>query len=120
MIDPDFFNDGENDGEDCGECYDTYDRIVGEEELEGLGMSDDSGDGMSAEHWGMAFALADEMAEEARLARRVEYELDENTDEENYKQAMLQNPFSNKKTSRFDEIIEEIRTGRRSIFDTNY
>lgn len=121
MIDPDFFDDGENDGEDCGDCYDTFDRIVGEEELEGLGSSTDDPDNFDSEHWGMAFALADEMAEEARLEKRLEYELDENTDEENFRQAMLQNPFpSRKPASRFDEIIEEIRTGRRSIFDKNY
>lgn len=118
MIDPDFFDDGENEGEDYGDNYDTYDRIVGEEELESL----DSGDvsDLSSEHWGMAFALADEMAEEARL-ERLDYELDENTDEENFRQAMLQNPFPNgKPASRFDEIINEICTGRRSIFDKNY
>jgi hypothetical protein len=120
MIDPDFFNDGENDGEDYGDNYDTYDRIVGEEEIERLSEGDDYR-GMSSEHWGMAFALADEIAEEERLKKSQEYELDENTDEENYRQAMLQNPFANQKPeSNFDRIINEICSGRRSIFDKNY
>lgn len=118
MIDPDFFDDGENEGEDYGENYDTYDRIVGEEELEGFDPVDDN---LDWQHWGAAFALADEMAAEERAHRESEYELDEHTDEENYRQAMLQNPFPNKRpTSRFDEIINEICTGRRSIFDKDY
>jgi len=99
--------------------FDTYDRIIDETELDNEEFDLEGDSGMSSEHWGMTFALADELADE----KSSKYSLDENTDTENLKQAMRQNPPNtngDKELRPFEQIINDICKGQRSLFDTNY
>ena len=126
MFDPEFDDD----------YFDTHDRIVGEEEftdgyeqgfddaldedsLFGDIETDSEGeDRLSYEHWGMAFALGDELSKDKR-----KYDLDEETDAKNYCEAMRldsQQVIERKPMSKFDRIIDDICKGRRSLFDTDY
>ena len=103
--------------DDLGDAFefDTCDRIITESELYPDVPDVDPNCSMSAENWGMAFALADELSAEAC----VQYEIDKRTDAENFKQAMKQNPFINRRSLKrrnednteleFDDLgIEEI------------
>lgn len=122
MMDPDYCGEepdwpagGPDDQDDF---YDTFDRIIDETELN-ADIPDPVGDsGLDPDQWGMAFALADEMAEEARN----DYDLDEDTDERNMQEAMrldrLQTQSRNLRP--FEQIVDDICKGRRSLFDTNF
>jgi hypothetical protein len=119
MMDPDYCeDDGFSEGDDGEEEYifDTFDRVIDESELDAPDPEGDSG--MSSEHWGMAFALADEIADERKEG---DYDLDERTDGDNFHQAMKQNPpTGDKELPKFEQIVQDICQGRRSLFDYNY
>lgn len=116
-FDPEFFCD-----DDCREdyVYDTYDRIVDspDEDYDDLSrqapesMEDDY---LDATAMGMAFALADEIADECR--RR--YDVDEQTDVENLKMVSLMQMADELETRNlrpFEQYIDEICKGKRALF----
>jgi len=122
MMDPDYceddgFSEDYSDDEAEEYVFDTFDRVIDEDELDDPDPEGDSG--MSSQHWGMAFALADEMADERKEG---DYDLDERTDDDNMRQAMRQNPPSgeDKELPKFEQIVQDICQGRRSLFDYNY
>jgi len=100
--------------------YDTFDDIIddlgdtpGAQEMPEL---IDEPDYLDATAMGMAFALADEIAD----SRKGRYDLDESTDAENAQLASLMTRVAdNKETGRlrpFEQYIDDICKGRRKLF----
>ncbi len=136
MTDPDFYEDEEyRDGEE-EYIFDTYDRIIDDVELDpemydpdsefnpeiqpddefGLGM-EETDEGLDATTMGMALALADAINE----TEGKRWDVDEDTDRENWEQiqalATRHNSTDNKPLRPFEQYIDDICKGRRSLFD---
>jgi len=113
-IDPNFLWD--RDG-----IYDTYDEIIDDiDETSGAEERPefiDEPDYLDATAMGMAFALADEIAE----SERGQYDLSESTDEENMRLASLMTRAAdNRETGKlrpFEQYIDDICRGRRKLFE---
>lgn len=113
---PDWPEEGQDAQEDY--FYDTFDRIIDESELNAEEPDPVGDSGLDPDQWGMAFALADELAQEARDS----YDLNEGTDEENIREAMRLDRLQNERRELrpFEQIVDDICKGRRSLFDTNF
>lgn len=118
-MDPDFFEDicGDYGEDDC--LFGTHEKPDDADNIdidpyENLDEDDVTSD---ATTMGMAFALASEMN-----AKKGKYDLDEDTDKENWKEAMsLQSRFQmeEKELRPFEQYIDDICKGRRSMFDVD-
>ena len=119
MTDPYWFEDEPPEGTD--EIYDSYDEM--------MNISDSAGENadildLGPDKMGIALALAEEIAEE-RASRYWEtedqYDLDENTDKENWERAMkftsLNNRHKKIKLRPFEQYIDDICKGRRPLFE---
>lgn len=131
MMDPNFYDDdyddpesynqpdfgGMEDPSDCCEeyVYDTYDRIFSEDEVEPPEL--DPHDDLDAIEMGMAFAFAETVID----AERKKYDVDENTDQDNWNRVnevlSLESRHTSKQQLRpFEQYISEICNGRRPLF----
>lgn len=115
--DPDFHEDFHDIDTEQG-VFDTYDQIINEDDLIAEQTDQQEDVGLSSEQLGLAFALAEELSKDTVDDR----DIDENTDEENFRRAMLQNPPAGNETELrpFEQIIDDICKGRRSLFDLNF
>lgn len=96
------------------ECYDTCDSITDVPDR----PLDDGEHGifpLGADGMGMAFALADEIADANRAAQ---YDLDEDTDAMNMALAMSSDgdEYYYEKLRPFEQYIDDICKGRRKLF----
>jgi hypothetical protein len=101
MMDPYFFDDDDSwdDGFDAGEeyVYDTYDSIINEDEVFGEEDSDRDENNydydweIDGAEMGLMGALASEMSE-----RSNRYDVDENTDRENWRRAAEATEFASR------------------------
>jgi hypothetical protein len=132
MFGPDHCSyEGLNGDEDCGEAYlyDTYDQIIdtnrGDQDM-------DVFDEMGPEEIGLAFALAEELYGDECQSYELEkefdqeldraFEVDEDTDRDNWEKAMkissLQSRHGSRKRLRpFEQYIDDICKGRRPLFE---
>lgn len=126
MMDPDYYEDEyaadpDEDQftaltEDEDLFYDTYDRIIEESEFDPAYDFERSAPGELDElEFGMAFAIAE------GFIRDEERELlDENTDKENWEEAMRLNPVNRGTRVNlrpFEQYIDDICKGKRSLFE---
>lgn len=104
----------------CG-VYDTYDQIIDDVESVGsdgeygeFGIEDDF-DGLSEEGLALAMAIGEDIGKKKIV-------VDNRTDDENWEKAMRYNRVYNRnqvpqhKMGPFDLYVDEIRSGKRSLF----
>jgi hypothetical protein len=107
---------GFDDQLDEDQTFDTYDRIVDEDEL-----TDDKDDDfdLRPEHLGLAFAFAETVVDGEKSKQ---YEVDEDTDRENWDAvqrlvALDTRHRSRKELRPFDQLVDDICKGKRSFLD---
>jgi len=105
--------------DECFGIYDTYDTITESEHLERGDL-----DGIDAVTMGMALALSEEIRDANRAAQDEsdysEYDIDENTDEENLEQVKklsLNSRFETRRLRPFEQYVDDICKGRRPLFE---
>jgi hypothetical protein len=109
-VDPSFFVD-----EDPEDFFDAYDQF---DEGSDTGEDDDYG-GLSADELAIALALGETIGNSKKSSL---HEVDENTDRENFEavQKLISLKSRHERTSRlrpFEQYVEDICQGRRSLFD---
>lgn len=120
MIDPNFFEDDdyssdwyEHEEEEC--IFDTFDQVVDNLEFDPE-MQEPDGE-LDATSMGMALALAEAIND----ANDKKWDMDDNTDRENLEKVQaLSSRYASvngKPLRPFEEYINDICTGQRSIFD---
>lgn len=110
-MDPDYY-DGFEDGEEY--VYDTFDQIIEPDDDWFDETPSDRDDNMQLDgtEMGMAFALASEMADSDS-----HYDVDENTDQENWNKAMHATPLASRHETKsnlrpFEQYVQDyIRRG---------
>lgn len=123
MMDPDFYDDDEGCWEGMEEetdpeeyVYDTFDHIL---DTNDPVDDDDPGPDYELDHMDMAMAFA--LSDEIRDAERKNYDIDENTDGENWEKAEKLAALSTRhkrgrKLKPFEQYISDICEGRRPLF----
>lgn len=97
--------------------FDTYDRIVDENELS---INKDDGFDLRPEDIGLAFAFAEAVMDEEKSRQ---YDVDENTDTENWEKVQklvaleTRHKTTNTRLRPFEQYVDEICKGKRSLFD---